>query len=434
LRNVAWIALTVTAVIGCQASPEGKSPALPTTLPTISPLATASPLAMASPSATTSPSPTFTASPFALSWTEPVLISSGVRPGAYWPAPTLTMVIEDGDVNVVAVTDDEEADDPDERLGIDLLCCGREEWTSHRLMDALRGGLTSQPAFANDTLVATEFEHFEVRGPGCIETGPSHVVFCCGEGPGFKGSSPSLAFHDGLFHLAFENDGSIVYRQLPEEFWLYDPAKVSILPAAAATAPSLKLGPDGTIHVLFSTAVGLSLATDASGKGDFSVEVVPQAPPVDRPFLGVDDDGGVHVAWNGYSADDGTYLGIFYMSGRDGQWSEPIVVGQVEHLDGMAVDGSGNVHLVGTELGGTETPSGVWYFSIRDGFFRSELLMPGDELESEGAAFPSAIALDAQGRPHVAFSWPHEPEGLYYTHLSDWAVAAWPVLMTPFDY
>ena len=143
------------------------------------------------------------------------------------------------------------------------------------------------------------------------------------------------------------------------------------------------------------------------------------------PDLAMDSTGRVHVAY-GLADGTNTAAGVGYATNRSGSWVRSTVAGGQAHDPSLAVDAAGKAHLAYLQAVGV--PFGIHYATNATGSFVST---PARASSDIGAL---AFATDPLGHHHVAFAghYGETSAGLYYgTDASgSWVVgrisSAWP--------
>lgn len=230
-------------------------------------------------------------------------------------------------------------------------------------------------------------------------------------------ADPSLAVRGGRFHLAYAGDQSA--EGAGGVHYLTDaagsPADEQV--ARRGSDPHLRLGADGRPRILFLEEDGLRLAIGTQSNGSFDVVDGPSGTDgVWNPALALDGGDRAWAAW-GASDDLAVHVSSF---DTNGEWSSPEEVLRGGSLGGFDVDNEGNVHVVTLPLFHDDRQpdilGGVWYATNRTGDFVLEQLRSYRAELDSGVNFPSAIAVDGAGRPHIVFRWLElrDADGLHY--------------------
>lgn len=178
----------------------------------------------------------------------------------------------------------------------------------------------------------------------------------------------------GTAHLAFTDSSSNLYvaRRVGERFRyerVYDSDGLT-----SATSPSLAIAP--------------------SADGWSEAAVVDAEPFINLYALTLDGSGGIYVAYERRDLRAGTQHLAFREP--DGTWSAielgPLADAEIRSL---AVDSAGDVHALATS--GFTT---LLYAVRREGAWTTTVI----EDSSHPAATRQSLALDAQGRPHLAYT------------------------------
>jgi len=211
-------------------------------------------------------------------------------------------------------------------------------------------------------------------------------------------TSPSLAVRDGVVHLAFT-------EALLTDVACEDPLALhyaSVVGETVTTStlyevgfrPLIALAPDGTTKVVSSDLCGLANPpamhlSDANG-----TVVIPGTQKDDALVgFGIDGAGLLHIAFIRASEEDEVSR-LFYTSLTPEGWIEPVPLLVGAYDGALAVDARGIVHVVGFG------EAGLQYASGEHGNFA--VLQLVERISNPYGSV--AVAVDAGGRPHVAYN------------------------------
>jgi len=390
-------------------SPEGR----PTDPSSATPAATSPPTATSTPSASRSPT--------AVEWQDPVRIAAGLT-----GLPTehdLSVAVDDaGALHVAASVYD----------GVVYITNSGGSWSETRISTAAEEGRDGEVSLALDDgtvwIAFTRWTLFEPCVFGCNTQPPGELegIFLVDNRTGAwadpqllaRGmADPSLAVRGGRFHMAYAGDQSA--EGAGGVHYLTDvagsPAGVQV--AGSGSDAHLRLGGDGRPRILFLGEDGLRLAIGSQSNGSFEVLDGPSGTVgVRNPSLALDD---VDRAWAAWSARDDLAVHVSRFD-PNGKWSSPEQVLRGGSLGGFNVDADGSVHLVTLPLflddRAPDLLGGLWYATNRTGDFVVEQLRLYRADVDSGVNYPSAIAVDGAGRPHIVFRWQElrGPDDVHY--------------------
>jgi hypothetical protein len=293
-------------------------------------------------------------------------------------------------------------------------------WERERITDAPDGGFDGDPSVAIDAdgtvhVAFTRYATWFCFGIGCAPQDPQ-AIFVVTLGPGGWSSpvevagqrsmEPSLAVRGGTLHLAYERfDRSGTSRVVYAIGALGSLTTETV--ADDAYSPMLRVASDGTARVAFHDAATdeLRYATAATAAGSFSIE---PGPPGMSSIFDLDAADQPHfIGGAGYVTTDGS------------GWTSPQAVfppGPDEDVQpgGIAVAADGSVQVISENV--FSSGNGVWYGRLVGDSFETVQLYETDDFIEDGPPGSSAIALDASGHAHVAFTVLSEGDrGLWYT-------------------
>ena len=247
--------------------------------------------------------------------------------------------------------------------------------------------------------------------PGLLATPPS----------GGRAYLPAVAADgQGRFHLLWTDTYSLYYsRELEEGFWS---VSRPISGPGRTFYSAITVGPQGRIHAtweetadpLFNTdfEIYYSQSDDGGETWSLPVNVSRSADSSRVPFIAVDGQGGVHIAWaeednpaehpGGVNGDD-----VFYGHSADGgkTWSVPINLSQSPGNSGpirLVADSQGSVHAVYVDAVqmGESVQSGRLLHRRWDGRAWSE---PVVILDAVTTGDQPDVAVDSHGNLHVVW-------------------------------
>jgi hypothetical protein len=221
---------------------------------------------------------------------------------------------------------------------------------------------------------------------------------------------PSVAMRDGTVHVAygtslggaFDIDCDPVFT-LPVGYATVRAGSVSNQTVAPmGEPPKLALAADGTPRVVFgSLCAGEVLFADGSS-GTFDDQPIPLGADDTPVDVAIGSDGTVHVLF--YRTGDST-TSVGYVALTNDGWTTPELISDGD-LGALAVDGRGGIHVV-VFSGGA-----LVYATRTDARF---VIAPEPLAQVGPDSFQDlAIAVDADGRPHVAYSADDPKSGVFY--------------------
>lgn len=222
--------------------------------------------------------------------------------------------------------------------------------------------------------------------------------------------SPSVAVNAaGRVHVVYRGaDQQIHYRRWRRKGW--DPEETVPSPAARNYHAHVVTAPDGPPHVVFTAELGKGSATYAimyttRQENQWSEPVrLSTEPGAQVPRVAIGPDGTLHVVYSSFATNQ-----FYYTRNSGGGWSAPIAVAE-GLVPEIAVGPDGRVHAVWML---PKKPYGIFYGQVdKHGAFASRRIAKAHEQQ-----LPT-LAPDSQGRVHIA--WYRGDRGtnrLAYTRL-----------------
>ncbi len=220
-----------------------------------------------------------------------------------------------------------------------------------------------------------------------------------------NGNAQVVADGTGRLHLVYPGSGAsgVVYQTSVDggATWSF-PVTVATTAGAKQSAnfTRLAVGPDGTIHVVWTEfelpngwpPTGVYYSHSIDGGKTWSNPIQIAGPGFDQANVAAGSNGLVHVAWNGMSGIQWRY--DRWSSDNGKAWSKAVVLktpglGGSEGPPQLAVDESGMVHLVTTD------GNRVWYAFWKDGQWSRPQYVPSG---NEAGIPPGDTPVDAKTR------------------------------------
>ncbi len=185
----------------------------------------------------------------------------------------------------------------------------------------------------------------------------------------------------------------------------------------------------GTVHVAVARpGFGIYDIVRQAG-GAWNAPLLVHDGEATAPDLTVDGAGHVHLVF-GLVDGFNTVAGVGYATNATGSWVEKPVAGGQAHSASIAVDASGRAHVAYQRA--TSAPLGIWYATNVTGSFVSTIARASSSEGGHGNTY--AYAVDAGGHQHVALAsrYGDTSAGLYYGSdlTGTWVVtkvsSAWP--------
>jgi hypothetical protein len=227
------------------------------------------------------------------------------------------------------------------------------------------------------------------------------------------GDRPHIVYHDHQGEMFDPNTGDAAYAFKNGDGW---DVEAVVHPGHDGWDTSIALGPEGAVHissidpVQFGAVDGVEWAVRQSGA--WSIRPIGSG-PVPYEFgtgIAVDGTGRVHLVYHdGEERLNATGRGsdLFYATYAGAGWEieEVDSEGDVGKFASIAVDGEGRPHLAYFEW--TEAGAGYVKYAFRDGEgWRTERVERLEDVEISflGARRMTSIAMDGEGRPHMAYA------------------------------
>ncbi len=192
---------------------------------------------------------------------------------------------------------------------------------------------------------------------------------------------------------------------------------------------SIGVTPAGALQVAFARpGFGIYLVTRQPA-GTWDAAQLVHDGEATAPDLTIAGAGDVHLVF-GLVDGFNTVAGVGYLTNQTGSWVESAVAGGQAHDASIAVDAAGKAHVAYQQA--TGAPLGIWYATNATGSFISTIARPSSS--EGGQANTYAYAVDAGGHQHLALAsrYGDTSAGLYYgSNLTGaWVFskvsAAWP--------
>jgi len=199
--------------------------------------------------------------------------------------------------------------------------------------------------------------------------------------------------------IAMKDDGEILIAAIKARFLVLYHYNSGVVTREILTAfarfPDMKLDSQGTAHIVYIDMWNNQLKhLIVTSSTSWQEETVDTGNFADPPSIALGPDGSVHVVYY-YSGE------VRYANNAGGSWTVEVVdTAENANEPSIAVDAAGKAHI-STIYDSQSAPNALYYFTNAYGTWQKHLVAAGMIYEY---LMGSSITLDSQGIPHIAYS------------------------------